>query len=39
MRERAELAGGWLEMESAPGTGTAIDYWIPLARASAAPAA
>jgi PAS domain S-box-containing protein len=39
MRERAEMAGGWLQMESAPGAGAAIEYWIPLAKASARPAA
>ncbi len=39
MRERAEMAGGWLQVESAPGAGAAIEYWIPLADASAQPAA
>jgi signal transduction histidine kinase len=38
MRERAEMAGGWLQVESAPGAGAAIEYWIPRAGA-AAPAA
>jgi PAS domain S-box-containing protein len=38
MRERAEMAGGWLQVESAPGAGAAVEYWIPLAGASA-PAA
>jgi PAS domain S-box-containing protein len=28
IRERAELAGGWLEVESAPGSGTVVDFWI-----------
>jgi signal transduction histidine kinase len=31
MRERAELAGGWCRIESAPGTGTSVTAWIPLA--------
>ncbi len=39
MRERAEMAGGWLQMESALGEGAVIEYWIPLANASAKPAA
>ena len=29
MRERAVLAGGWLEIRTAPGEGTMIDFWIP----------
>jgi signal transduction histidine kinase len=29
MRERAELAGGWLRIESAPSDGTTIEFWIP----------
>ncbi len=29
MRERAELAGGWLRVESAPGAGTTVEFWIP----------
>jgi PAS domain S-box-containing protein len=29
IRERAELAGGWLRAESEPGAGTAVEYWIP----------
>jgi signal transduction histidine kinase len=30
MRERAQLAGGWCHLESDPGTGTRIEFWIPL---------
>lgn len=30
MRERAEFVGGWWRVESTPGAGTVIDYWIPL---------
>jgi PAS domain S-box-containing protein len=39
MRERAEMAGGWLDVSSAPGQGTEVEYWIPKSTASAAPAA
>ena len=29
MRDRAALAGGWLTVESAPGSGTTLDIWVP----------
>ena len=29
MRERAMLAGGWLTVDSAPGSGTTVEVWIP----------
>jgi PAS domain S-box-containing protein len=29
MRERAEVAGGWLRIESAPNEGTHVEFWIP----------
>ncbi len=29
MRERAELAGGWLRIDTAPGRGTTVESWIP----------
>jgi PAS domain S-box-containing protein len=29
MRERARLAGGRIRIESAPGTGTVVECWIP----------
>jgi signal transduction histidine kinase len=29
MRERAELAGGHLEIASAPGEGTTVEFWLP----------
>lgn len=29
MTERAEIAGGWLHIHSAPGNGTAVEFWIP----------
>ena len=30
MVERAELAGGWARIASAPGEGTTIECWLPL---------
>jgi len=30
MRERAQIAGGWCRIQSEPGTGTKIEFWIPL---------
>jgi signal transduction histidine kinase len=32
MRERAQLAGGWCRLDSEPGTGTRISFWIPFGR-------
>ena len=29
MRERAELAGGWLRLSPRPGGGTTVECWIP----------
>jgi len=29
MRERAELAGGWCNVESTPGEGTSVEFWLP----------
>ncbi len=29
IHERAELAGGWLRIESEPGQGTKVQYWLP----------
>ncbi|HWF80448.1 MAG TPA: PAS domain-containing sensor histidine kinase [Streptosporangiaceae bacterium] len=29
IRERAEIAGGWSRIESAPGSGTTVEFWIP----------
>jgi len=29
MRERAEMAGGWLTFGSAPGRGTTVEFWTP----------
>lgn len=30
MRQRAQLAGGWCSVESTPGSGTVVEYWIPI---------
>jgi signal transduction histidine kinase len=30
VRERAQLAGGWCRVESEPGTGTKLEFWVPL---------
>jgi signal transduction histidine kinase len=30
MRERAQLAGGWCQIESEPGAGAKVEFWIPL---------
>jgi signal transduction histidine kinase len=29
MRERAEFAGGWFQLDSVPGTGTRVTVWVP----------
>lgn len=29
MRERAELSGGWCNVESKPGEGTTVEFWLP----------
>jgi signal transduction histidine kinase len=31
MRERAELAGGWCQIDGASGHGTVVEVWVPLA--------
>jgi len=36
MRERAELAGGWLKIKAAPGKGTTLEVWVPVAPPEAA---
>ena len=30
MMERAEVAGGWCRVSSAPGVGTTVEFWLPL---------
>lgn len=37
MRERAELAGGRLTVESAPGNGTTVSLWLPASTSPCAP--
>jgi signal transduction histidine kinase len=34
MRERAESAGGWWRIESQPGAGTTVEFWLPAAPAA-----
>jgi signal transduction histidine kinase len=31
MRERAEMAQGWMRIESDPETGTTVEFWLPSA--------
>jgi signal transduction histidine kinase len=38
IRERAELAGGWLRVTSNAGSGTAVEFWIPERLAEGSPA-
>ena len=35
MRDQAEVAGGWLEVESLPGEGTTVAAWVPAASLAA----
>jgi PAS domain S-box-containing protein len=35
MRERPALAGGWCRIESAPGAGTSVEFWVPVHRPAA----
>jgi PAS domain S-box-containing protein len=37
IRERAELADGWCRIESSPGTGTTVEFWVPLGKSSTEP--
>jgi PAS domain S-box-containing protein len=37
IRERAELAGGWCRIESSPGFGTTIEFWVPFGESSTEP--
>ncbi|MEX1102373.1 MAG: PAS domain-containing protein [Actinomycetota bacterium] len=37
MRERAELAGGWLRLLGAPGEGTRVECWLPLSESDQHP--
>jgi len=33
LHERALLAGGWNKVESEPGRGTRVEFWLPIAEA------
>jgi len=35
MRERAEMAGGWCRVDSVPGRGTTVVFWLPIEAAAA----
>ena len=37
MRERAEASGGRFGLESAPGEGTTVEFWMPEANGRPAP--
>ncbi len=37
MKERTEMAGGWLRLQSEPGRGTTVEYWIPTSAVAQAP--
>jgi PAS domain S-box-containing protein len=37
MRERAEMARGWWTIDSAPGSGTAVRFWLPFHGTAAGP--
>lgn len=37
IRERAELAGGWSRIESSPGSGTTVEFWIPFEESATEP--
>ncbi|MGY6024578.1 PAS domain S-box protein [Streptomyces spinosirectus] len=34
IHERAQMAGGWSRVESEPGNGTTVEFWVPLADTS-----
>jgi signal transduction histidine kinase len=29
MRQHVEMAGGWIAMNSVPGKGTTVEFWLP----------
>jgi PAS domain S-box-containing protein len=39
IRERAEMAGGWSRIESTPGAGTTVEFWVPRGAPSERPKA
>src|SRR5690606_5726628 len=34
MRDRAEIVGGWWRIDSTPGAGTVVEFWVPFHLAS-----
>jgi nitrate/nitrite-specific signal transduction histidine kinase len=38
MRERAEMAGGSIDLHSLPGSGTVLEVWLPAESTSLEPA-
>ncbi|WP_055546379.1 PAS domain S-box protein [Streptomyces sp. NBRC 110028] len=38
IQERAQIAGGWCRIESAPGAGTTVEFWVPLSDPPPIPA-
>ena len=39
MRERAQIAGGWWSVTCPPGLGTVVEFWLPVGKEEARPAA
>jgi PAS domain S-box-containing protein len=37
IRERPQIAGGWCRIESAPGAGTTVEFWVPVDRPPGQP--
>jgi PAS domain S-box-containing protein len=37
MQERAEMAAGWLQLDSAPAHGTMVEFYLPTRQSGAAP--
>jgi signal transduction histidine kinase len=37
MRERAQLAGGWWKLQSQPGAGTSVMFWLPAVTSHGSP--
>ncbi|NUR03074.1 MAG: PAS domain S-box protein [Streptomyces sp.] len=37
IHERAQMAGGWSRVESEPGAGTTVEFWVPLTDAPQPP--
>lgn len=37
IHERAQMAGGWSRVESTPGAGTTVEFWVPLTTRPSGP--